>query len=87
MSPAVAGRVVALFRDFRPPLRAVYQLTPHELRILGLLADGHNCKTAAATLGCSSNTVAFHLKSIYAKLQVHSRSEAVAKALRERLVR
>ena len=87
MSPAIASRVVALFRDFRPTPRSVYQLTPHELRILGLLADGHNCKSAAATLGSSSNTVAFHLKSIYLKLQVHSRSEAVAKALRERLVR
>jgi DNA-binding NarL/FixJ family response regulator len=87
MSPAIASRVVALFRDFRPPPRAVHHLTPHELRILGLLAEGHNCKTAAAALGSSSNTVAFHMKSIYAKMQVHSRSEAVAKALRDRLVR
>jgi DNA-binding NarL/FixJ family response regulator len=87
MSPAIASRVVALFRDFRPPLRAAHHLTPHELRILGLLAEGHNCKTAAAALSSSSNTVAFHMKNIYAKMQVHSRSEAVAKALRERIIR
>lgn len=37
--------------------------------------------------GHSVNTIAFHMKSVYAKLQVHSKSEAVAKALRTRIVR
>ena len=87
MSPDVASRVVALFREFRPPSRADYHLTPHELRLLGLLTEGHGYKTAAAVLGSSVNTIAFHMKSIYAKLQVHSKSEAVAKALRNRIVR
>jgi DNA-binding NarL/FixJ family response regulator len=87
MSPEVAGRVVALFREFRPPARADHHLTPHELRLLGLLADGHSYKSAAAALGSSVNTIAFHMKSIYAKLHVHSKSEAVAKALRHRIVR
>lgn len=87
MSPDVAAKVIALFRQFRPPTRADYDLTPHEVRLLGLLAEGHSYKTAATLLGNSVNTVAFHVKSIYAKLQVHSKSEAVAKALREGLVR
>ena len=87
MSPEVASRVVALFRECRPPSLADYHLTPHELRLLGLLTEGHSYKTAAATLASSVNTVAFHMKSIYAKLQVHSKSEAVAKALRHRIVR
>jgi DNA-binding NarL/FixJ family response regulator len=87
MSPEVAAKVVALFREFRPPSLADYRLTPHEARLLALLAEGHGYKTAAAALGSSVNTVAFHMKSIYAKLQVHSKSEAVAKALRHRLVR
>jgi DNA-binding CsgD family transcriptional regulator len=52
-----------------------------------LLAEGHSYKTAAEALGKSINTVAFHMKSIYSKLQVHSKSEAVAKALRTRIVR
>lgn len=86
MSPEVARRVVTLFRDFRPPEDADYQLTPHETRLLKLLVDGHNYKTAAAQLGVSINTVSFHMRHIYEKLQVHSKSEAVAKALRQRLV-
>ncbi|MCC6163324.1 MAG: response regulator transcription factor [Acidobacteria bacterium] len=87
MSPDVATKVIALFRRFRPPLAADYDLTPHETRLLALLAQGHSYKSAAAALGNSVNTVAFHMKSVYLKLQVHSKSEAVAKALREGLVR
>ena len=86
MSPEVARRVIALFRDIRPPERADYHLTPHETRLLKLFVEGHNYKTAAAELHVSVNTVNFHVRSIYDKLQVHSRSEAVAKALRNRLV-
>jgi DNA-binding NarL/FixJ family response regulator len=86
MSPEVARRVIALFRDIRPPERADYELTPHETRLLKLLVEGHNYKTAAVELGVSINTVSFHMRRIYEKLQVHSKSEAVAKALRDRLV-
>ena len=86
MSPEVARRVIALFRDIRPPERADYSLTPHETRLLRLFVEGHNYKTAAAELGVSVNTVNFHVRSIYEKLQVHTRSEAVAKALLNRLV-
>jgi len=86
MSPEVARRVIALFREIRPPERADYELTPHETRLLKLFVEGHNYKTAAAELGVSVHTVSFHLRSIYEKLQVHSKSEAVAKALRNRLV-
>jgi DNA-binding NarL/FixJ family response regulator len=87
MSPEVATRVIKLFREFRPPGDAEHGLTPHEVRILGLLAEGHSYKTAAGVLGSSVNTVAFHMKHIYAKLEVHSKSEAVAKGLRHRIVR
>lgn len=86
MSPEVARRVIALFREIRPPERADYQLTPHETRLLKLFVEGHNYKTAAAELGVSFNTVNFHVRNIYDKLQVHSRTEAVTKALRNRLV-
>ena len=86
MSPEVAKRVIALFREIRPPERADYELTPHETRLLKLLVQGHNYKTAAAELGVTVHTVSFHLRSIYEKLQVHSKTEAVAKALQNRLI-
>src|SRR5712671_5124503 len=86
MSPEVARRVITLFREIRPPDRADYQLTPHETRLLKLFVEGHIYKTAAVELGVSINTVNFHVRSIYQKLQVHTRSEAVAKALVNRLV-
>lgn len=86
MSPEVARRVITLFRDIRPPERVDYDLTPHETRLLKLLVEGHNYKTAAAALGVTTATISFHLQRIYEKLQVHSKSEAVSKALRNRLV-
>ena len=86
MSPEVAARVITLFRDVRPPERATYNLTPHESRLLKFFVEGHNYKTAAAELGVSVHTISFHLRSIYDKLQVHSKSEAVAIAIKSRLV-
>jgi DNA-binding NarL/FixJ family response regulator len=87
ISPEVARRVLRLFREIRPPERVEYDLTPHELRLLKLLVEGHNYQSAAGELGVSFSTINFHMQNIYGKLQVHSKSEAVAKALRQRLVR
>lgn len=86
MSPTIAAKVVNLFRTFRPPESAEYRLTPQETEVLKLLLEGHHKKTAAREMGISIHTISFHLKNIYEKLQVHSKTEAVAKALRERLV-
>ena len=86
MSPEVARRVVKLFREFRPPERASCHLTPQETELLKLMVEGHHYKTAAREMGISINTVSFHLKHIYEKLQVHSKTEAVARALREHLI-
>lgn len=86
MSPEVARRVVELFRKFSPNEVSDYALTEQETSILRLLTEGHHYKTAARELGISVHTVSFHLRNIYAKLQVHSKSEAVAKALRQGLV-
>lgn len=87
MSPEVARKVLLLFRQCRPAPHAVHDLTPHELRLLRLLVEGHSYRTAAAALGVTVHTVSFHLRQIYDKLQVHSKSAAVAKAVREGLVR
>jgi DNA-binding NarL/FixJ family response regulator len=86
MSPEVARRVLGLFRQFRPPERHPVNLTPQELTLLKLMVEGHHYKTAAHEMGISINTVSFHLRHIYEKLQVHSKTEAVAKALREGLI-
>jgi DNA-binding NarL/FixJ family response regulator len=87
MSPEVARRVIELFREIRPPELADHDLTPHELRLLKLLVEGHSYKTAAGALGVTVKTISFHLQHIYEKLHVHSKSEAVAKALRLRLIK
>ena len=86
MSPEVASRVITLFREFRPPEKVDYDLTGHETRILKLLVDGYNFTTAAKKLGVSYNTVKFHMTKIYDKLQVHSKTDAVSKALQNRLL-
>ena len=86
MSPEVAARVIKLFREVRPPERVDYDLTPHEMRLLKLLVNGYNYVTAAEELKISYNTIKFHVRNIYDKLQVHSKSEAVAIAMRDRLV-
>jgi len=85
MTPEIARRVVRLFRELRPE-RASCRLTAQETELLKLLVEGHHYKTAASAMGVSINTVSFHAKNIYIKLQVHSKSEAVAKALRQGLV-
>ena len=87
MSPEIARQVVDLFRQFAPPAKADYRLTPHEARILKMLVNGENYKTVAQALAVSVNTVSYHVRHIYDKLHVHSRSEAVAKALRSGLLK
>ena len=86
MSPEIARLVVEVFRKVHPPEKAQYNLTPQEIRLLKLLVEGHSYKTAAAEMGVSINTIAFHIQNIYGKLQVHSKSEAVARALNEGLL-
>ncbi len=88
MSPEVAMRVIAAFRvkTAAPWPPETTPLTAQELRLLKLLTEGHPNKSAAEELGISVNTVGFHLRSIYAKLHVHSRSAAVARALRDGII-
>lgn len=87
MSPEIARLVVGLFARFAPSPGADHGLTPHEVRVLKLLVDGDNYRTAALKLGVTRSTIAFHVRKIYAKLEVHSKTEAVAKAIREGLLR
>lgn len=86
MSPEIARKVMGLFRRVAPPPATAHDLTPQELRVLGLLAQGHSYQAMADRLTVSINTVRNYIRSIYEKLHVHSRSEAVGKALRGRLI-
>lgn len=87
MSPEVARKVVTMFQRAAPPRQAEHRLSPREMDVLRLLADGHSYKTAAAALSLSEDTIRFHIRHVYEKLHVHSKSEAVVKALREGLLR
>lgn len=86
MSPEIARRVMKLFCKSPPPKEVDYDLTPTETCLLKLLVDGHNYKSAAAEMRLSVNTIAFYIKQVYGKLQVHSKSEAVVKALKDGIV-
>jgi DNA-binding NarL/FixJ family response regulator len=86
MSPEIARKVVELFRKAPPPPAEQTRLAPQEVRLLGLLAEGHSYQAAADRLCVSVNTVRNYIRSVYDKLHVHSRSEAVSKALRLGLI-
>ena len=86
MSPEIARKVVTLFQKTGPPEKFDEQLTPQELRLLRLLAEGYSYQGSADHLHISVNTARDYIRSIYEKLHVHSKSEAVGKALRNRLI-
>ncbi|MGN6185668.1 MAG: response regulator [Thermoanaerobaculia bacterium] len=86
MSSEIARRVVDLFKTFRPRDSATETLTATEVRLLAFLADGHSYQKSADAMHISINTVRDHVRSIYEKLQVHSKSAAVSKALRAGII-
>ena len=87
MSPEIARRVVELFRKVAPAATGpAPALTPAEKRLLALLVEGLRYQECADRLGISVHTVRSCIREIYAKLEVHSKSAAVARAIREQLV-
>ncbi len=86
MSPEIARKVVMLFQNTRQPEKIEEQLTQQEVKLLQLLADGHSYQSAAGQLNISINTVRNYIRSIYDKLHVHSKNEAVSKALRSGII-
>ena len=81
----IARKMLDMFAHIAAP-RGEYEITRAEKEILRLLVEGEPKKHIAHQLGVSFHTVDTHLRNIYSKLQVHSRSGAVAKALKERLL-
>lgn len=86
MNAGIARRVLELFRKTAAPIPSDSSLTQREVEILQELVNGSSYKMIANHLCISIETVRNHIKHIYDKLHVHSKSEAVAKALREKLV-
>lgn len=86
MSPRIARKVLELFKRNVPPPRADYNLTPRELEVLDLLVQGEDYKAIAEKLFLSLFTVRAHIRNVYDKLHVHSKSQAVAKALKENVL-
>lgn len=85
MDGQIARKVLKMFQHIATP-KGEYDLTDREQEVLDLLVDGLTKKQIAQDLVVSFHTIDTHIRNIYAKLHVHSRSDAVAKALRERLV-
>jgi len=81
----IARKMIALFSHIAAP-KGDYSLTEAEKKILVLLVEGEPTKQIAHRLNVTYHTVDTHLRNIYLKLQVHSRSGAVGKALKERLL-
>jgi DNA-binding NarL/FixJ family response regulator len=87
MTPSVASKVLKMFKNnSSSPTKEKLDLTEREKEILRSLVDGMSYKMIAATYFISIDTVSGHIKNIYKKLQVHSKSEAVAKAIRGKIV-
>jgi len=88
MSPEIARKVVEQVR--KSPLavaRPCTSLSAQELRLLQLLADGFGYDAAGRQMSISVNTVRTYIRSIYEKLHVRTKSEAVSRAMREGLIR
>lgn len=89
MSPYIASRVLKLFQQFAPVVQDEDEkliLSSREKEILSLMMEGYNLRIIAEKCFISYETVRTHVKRIYKKLHVASASEAVGKALRQRLV-
>ena len=86
MTASVARKVLNLFTSVAPPALPEVNLTARELEILQHLVSGSSYKKISKDLFISFDTVNSHIKKIYEKLQVHSKTEAVAKALKHKLV-
>lgn len=88
MTPGIARKVLELFKTNLQPASAVkdYNLTGQEKRVLQLLVAGKSYKMIAAELFISLDTVKTHVSNTYAKLHVHSGTEAVSVALRDKVV-
>ena len=86
MTPSVARQVLKLFSQPFQFNIELQKLTPRENDVLSLLVRGYSYKMAAGEINISIETLRYHIKNIYTKLQINTKSEAVAKAIQNKLV-
>jgi len=86
MTASIASRVLSIFKQHIPKTNDSFSLTPREIEILQLLVDGQDNHIISDKLCISIQTVRNHIRHIYKKLHVHSKTQAVVKAIREGLV-
>jgi DNA-binding NarL/FixJ family response regulator len=86
MTPSIAKQVLKLFSAPYQKPDNPEKLTTKELAVLSYLIKGYSYKLIAAEMSISIETIRFHIKNIYTKLHVNSKSEAVVKALQNKLI-
>jgi DNA-binding NarL/FixJ family response regulator len=86
MTASVAAQVLRMFSQMNLPADKDYNLSEREKQVLQLLVNGYSYKMIAAEMFIAIDTVRSHIKKIYEKLHVNSKSEAVAKAFRDKLI-
>ena len=86
MTASIAAQVLKMFSQVNDPRSSDYNLSDREKEVLHLLVEGYSYKMIAAKMFIAIDTVRSHIKKIYEKLHVNSKSEAVAKAFKDRLV-
>lgn len=86
MTASVAAQVLKMFSQMNAPADKDYHLSDREKQVLQLLVNGFSYKMIAAEMFIAMDTVRSHIKKIYEKLHVNSKSEAVAKAFRDKIV-
>jgi len=86
MTASIATQVLKMFSQMNNEKGEDYNLSEREKQVLQLLVDGYSYKMIAAEMYIAIDTVRSHIKKIYEKLHVNSKSEAVAKAFKDKLV-
>jgi DNA-binding NarL/FixJ family response regulator len=86
MTASIASQVLKMFSEIKNPVHADYNLSEREKQVLQLLVNGYSYKLIAADLFIAIDTVRSHIKKVYEKLHVNSKSEAVAKAFKDNIV-
>ena len=86
MTASIATQVLKMFANMNTKQGEDYHLSDREKQVLQLLVDGYSYKMIAAEMFIAIDTVRSHIKKIYEKLHVNSKSEAVAKAFKDRII-